>query len=324
MTKKIVLFSTIPDDLLAGLQSQFTVSLFTDPMGTDKTAFQTAIKDADGMIGANILTVNKSLLESAEHLKVLSTISVGYDNYDLDYINQRGIMLTNTPDVLTETTADLGFALMMAAARRLPELMNYIQQGHWQGSVPSPYFAQDIHGKSLGIIGFGRIGQALARRGHHGFGMNILYHSRQRKSEASAFNAQFCELDELLSNADFICVTVPLSAETRHLIGTREFNLMHPQTVFVNIARGPVVDEDALINALQTRRIFAAGLDVFAQEPLPMTSPLLKLPNVVLTPHIGSATQETRYIMAKLAIKNLVAGLTGTKPQNLVNNAVWH
>ncbi|MDR3476715.1 MAG: NAD(P)-dependent oxidoreductase [Gammaproteobacteria bacterium] len=187
-----------------------------------------------------------------------------------------------------------------------------------KGVVDSSYYAQDIHGKRLGIIGFGRIGQAIAKRGHFGFGMEIVYHSRQPKAEAKPFNATFCSLHELLRTADFICVTIPLSPETQQLIGVKEFSLMQPHAVFVNIARGPIVDEEALIEALQSRRIYAAGLDVFSQEPLPMTSPILTLSNVVFTPHIGSATGETRYLMAKLAIQNLTAGLLGNTPPNLV------
>ncbi|MCF5658303.1 2-hydroxyacid dehydrogenase, partial [Pseudomonas poae] len=209
---------------------------------------------------------------------------------------------SNTPDVLTETTADTGFALILATARRVVELADMVRAGQWHKNIGPAHFGSDVHGKTLGIIGMGRIGEALAQRGHFGFGMPVIYHSHSPKPEVDArFGAQYRSLDDLLQQADFVCLTLPLTAETEKLIGAREFALMGPETIFINISRGKVVDEAALVDALQQRTIRAAGLDVFEREPLEHASPLLRLNNVVATPHIGSATHETREAMARCA-----------------------
>ncbi|MBP3363557.1 MAG: D-glycerate dehydrogenase, partial [Pseudomonas sp.] len=250
----------------------------------------------------------------------VASVSVGVDNYDIDYMTERKIQLTNTPDVLTETTADTGFALVLASARRVVELANMVRNGQWVKNVGPEHFGTDVHGKTLGIIGMGRIGEALAQRGHFGFGMPVIYHSNSPKPAVEArFNAQYRSLDELLQEADFICLTLPLTAQTEGLIGAEQFALMRRESIFINISRGKVVDEAALINALQQGQIRAAGLDVFEREPLELTSPLLKLDNVVATPHIGSATFETREAMARCAVENLLAALAGERPANLVN-----
>lgn len=324
MTKKrVVEFSRyMPEPILDTLKTQFDVVSVKDASGEGKAAFREAIKGAHGLLGVGVY-LDASLLEPARHLEIISSISVGYDSYDMDYLNKRGILLTNTPDVLTETTADLGFTLLMTTARRIVEMAAYIAQGHWTHRVGESVFGTDIHGKRLGVIGFGHIGQAIAKRGYGGFGMEVLYHSRRQLEEAKTFNARFCSLDELLSESDFVVVTVPLSVETTRLIGTRELGLMKPESILINIARGAVVDERALVRALQARQIRAAGLDVFEHEPISMDSPLLNMSNVVLTPHIGSATYETRWAMTELAIKNLVDGLNGKRPHSLVNGDVW-
>jgi phosphogluconate 2-dehydrogenase len=249
---------------------------------------------------------------------------VGIDNYDVDYLSQRNILLSNTPDVLTETTADTGFALILATARRVVELANLVRSGQWKQNIGPMHFGNDVHGKTLGIIGMGRIGEALAQRGHFGFGMPVIYHSHSPKPAIEQrFNAQYRSLPQLLEQADFICLTLPLTAETEGLIGAREFALMRPESIFINISRGKVVDETALIEALQRGKIRAAGLDVFEREPLGFESPLLQLDNVVATPHIGSATHETREAMARCAVDNLLAALAGERPPNLVNREVW-
>ena len=222
--------------------------------------------------------------------------------------------------MLTESTADLAFALLMSSARRVAELDAWTKAGQWQASVPPALFGSDVHGKTLGIIGMGRIGEALAQRGHFGFGMPVIYHSNSPKPAVEArFNARYRSLNELLQEADFICLTLPLTAQTEGLIGAEQFALMRRESIFINISRGKVVDEAALINALQQGQIRAAGLDVFEREPLELTSPLLKLDNVVATPHIGSATFETREAMARCAVENLLAALAGERPANLVN-----
>jgi gluconate 2-dehydrogenase len=248
---------------------------------------------------------------------------VGYDNYDVGYFNERGIMLTNTPDVLTESTADLGFSLIMSSARRVAELDAWTKAGQWKRSVEAPHFGTDVHGKTLGIVGMGNIGAAIARRGRLGFNMPILYSGNSRKTEVEQeLGAQFRSLDQLLAEADFVCLVVPLSEKTRHLISTRELGLMKRNAILINIARGPIVDEPALIKALQDGTIRGAGLDVYEKEPL-SESPLFQLSNAVTLPHIGSATSETRQAMADLAYENLRSALLGDKPKNLVNPQVW-
>ena len=246
---------------------------------------------------------------------------VGYDNYDVEYLTQRGIVLSNTPDVLTETTADTIFALILASARRVVELAAFVRTGEWQRGFTSAQYGVNVNSKTLGVLGMGRIGQAVARRARLGFGMKVLYYSRSQVPAAeAAFDARRLPLDELLAQSDFVCVVLPLTSATERLIGAREFALMKPSAIFVNGARGRIVDEAALIEALRNGTIYAAGLDVFEHEPLPPDSPLLTMKNVVALPHIGSATHETRFAMSRLAADNLVAALDG-KPQNVVNRA---
>jgi phosphogluconate 2-dehydrogenase len=322
MRKQIAAFGRqLAEPLVDSLRKEFDVTMIPDPE-TDWSATASAIRGAHGLIGVGF-KLGADLLEAASNLEVVSGIGVGYDIYDLDYLNRRGVLLTNTPGVLTETTADIGFALLMATARRVLELAEYVKQGKWQAGIGNTYYGSDVHGKRLGIVGFGRIGQAVARRGHYGFGMRISYFNRSPKPEAEAMHARHCTLDELLSEADFVCVTIPLTAETVHLIGEKEFARMRPSAFFINIARGRIVDEKALIAALQQGRIRGAGLDVFEKEPLPADSPLVTMPNVVATPHIGSATFETRYAMAALAVTNLISALRGERPANPVNPQVW-
>jgi phosphogluconate 2-dehydrogenase len=275
------------------------------------------------LLGAS-LKLDAELLDLAPGLEAISSVSVGVDNYDIDYLTERRILLTNTPDVLTETTADTGFALILATARRVVELANMVRAGLWQRNVGPAQFGTDVHGKTLGIIGMGRIGEALAQRGHFGFGMPVVYHSHSPKPAVEQrFNAQYRSLPELLQQADFVCLTLPLTAETQGLIGAQQFAQMRPETIFINISRGKVVDEIALIEALRAGQIRAAGLDVFEREPLDADSPLLQLDNVVATPHIGSATHETREAMARCAVENLLAALAGERPKDLVNVQAW-
>ena len=282
-----------------------------------------ALPRAHGLLGAS-LKLDAELLDLAPDLQAIASVSVGVDNYDIDYLTERRILLSNTPDVLTETTADTGFALILATARRVVELANMIREGNWTRNIGPTHFGSDVHGKTLGIIGMGRIGEALAQRGHFGFGMPVIYHSHSPKPAVEQrFNAQYRSLTALLQQADFICLTLPLTAETEGLIGAEEFALMRPESIFINISRGKVVDEMAMIEALSAGQIRAAGLDVFEREPLNQDSPLLQLNNVVATPHIGSATHETREAMARCAVDNLLAALVGERPVNLVNPEVW-
>ncbi|MCU4349819.1 2-hydroxyacid dehydrogenase [Acinetobacter ursingii] len=318
MKQKVIVFSQIDATVLDQLGRDYHVVVLNPKQGDINEQICTEVVDADAMIGAGRL-LNETNLAPAQKLKIISTVSVGYDNYDVDYLTKNNIWLANTPHVLTETTADLAFTLLVSAARKVPELDRWTKQGEWKRTVGPAQFGQDIFGKTLGIIGLGNIGAAVARRGFYGFNMNILYHNRREKlALAQPLNARYCGLDELLSQSDFVVVAVDLNPESKALMGKAQFEKMQSHAVFVNIARGSVVDEEALVYALQQQQIFAAGLDVYQKEPL-QSSPLFSLPNVVTLPHIGSATAETRLKMAKLAHKNLVDALEGRTPQYLVN-----
>ncbi len=325
MTHHVVLYKKLSAPLMERLQAQAEVTLIDDPKSSDGLArLRDALPRADALLGASV-KLDAELLDLAPKLKAVSSVSVGVDNYDIEYLTRRGILLTNTPDVLTETTADTGFALIMATARRVVELANMVRDGQWKQNVGPKHFGSDVHGKTLGIIGMGRIGEAVAQRGHFGFGMPVIYHSHSPKPAVEArFEARYRSLEDLLREADFVCLTVPLTAETEGLIGTEQFAQMRPETIFINIARGKVVDEQAMIAALQNGQIRAAGLDVFEQEPVSPDSPLLRMDNVVATPHMGSATHETREAMARCAVDNLLAALAGDRPNDLVNPAAWH
>ncbi len=319
LKKHVVLYKKLSDALMQRLEEHANVTLIEklDAQGLDQ--LRAALPHAQGLLGAS-LKLDATLLDLAPRLEAVASVSVGVDNYDINYLSERKILLTNTPDVLTETTADTGFALILASARRVVELANLVRNGHWKKNVGPEHFGTDVHGKTLGIIGMGRIGEALAQRGHFGFGMPVIYHSNSPKPAVEArFNAQYRSLEELLQQADFVCLTLPLTPQTENLMGAEQFALMRPESIFINISRGKVVDELALINALQQGQIRGAGLDVFVREPLEPTSPLLQLDNVVATPHIGSATFETREAMARCAVDNLLAALAGTRPANLVN-----
>ena len=304
------------------LQDRADVTLIErlDAHGLDQ--LRAALPQAQGLLGAS-LKLDAQWLDLAPKLEAIASVSVGIDNYDLDYLTARHILLTNTPDVLTESTADLGFTLIMSSARRVAELDAWTKAGQWKASVPPALFGSDVYGKTLGIVGMGNIGAAVARRGRLGFNMPILYSGNSRKTALEQeLGAQFRSLDQLLAEADFVCLVVPLSEKTRHLISQRELKLMKPSAILVNISRGPVVDEPALIEALQNGTIRGAGLDVYEKEPLSQ-SPLFQLPNALTLPHIGSATAETREAMANRAMENQRAALLGERPRDLVNPQVW-
>ncbi|PSL40204.1 gluconate 2-dehydrogenase [Planomicrobium soli] len=264
--------------------------------------------------------IDKAFLEKAPQLKVVSTISVGYDSFDTDAMKEKNVLGTHTPFVLDETVADLVFGLILSAARRLPELDRWVKEGQWGKEKSSERnFGVDVHHTTLGIIGMGRIGEKIARRAALGFEMNVLYNSHSRKPEAEEkYGAQYSDVDALLGASDFVVVMLPLNQETHHYIGEEQFNLMKPDSIFINCARGQVVDEKALVQALQQKKIRGAGLDVFEVEPVEQDNPLLKMDNVVTLPHIGSATHDTRFDMAMRAAENLVAGVTGKVPPDVV------
>ncbi|MBB3188935.1 2-hydroxyacid dehydrogenase [Halomonas cerina] len=323
MKKCILVHGRLTDEQLATLSRDFDIEVFTGTALAEDPAFQAALPRAHGLIGTG-LTITPALLDAAPLLEVMATISVGYDHYPVDELTRRGILLCHTPDVLTETTADTAFALILAAARRVVELADFVRRGDWQASIGEAQFGTNVHGKTLGMIGFGRIGAAVARRGALGFGMRVRYANASPKPALEReLGAERRDLDTLLAESDFICVTVPLTPETEHLVGAREFGLMKPSAIFVNIARGRIVCEAALIAALEKGQIRAAGLDVFEQEPLSPESPLPHMPNVVALPHIGSATRETRDAMAQRAVENITRALKGQQPLNLVNESAW-
>ncbi|SAL42895.1 2-hydroxyacid dehydrogenase [Caballeronia telluris] len=317
--KKIVAYKTLPDDVMSYLSAHAEVKTI-DP--TNHEALTAALKAADGAIGASI-KITPDMLEGAQRLKVLSTISVGYDNFDVDDLTRRGILLTHTPDVLTESTADTVFALILATARRVVELAEWVKAGNWQSSIGEACFGVDVQGKTLGIVGLGRIGGAVARRAALGFRMNVLYTNRHPNAQAeNDYGAKRVELDELLAKSDFVCLQVPLTEATRGMIGAAQLRAMKKTAILINASRGPTVDEPALIEALKNGTILGAGLDVFEKEPLPADSPLLAMKNVVALPHIGSATHETRHAMSRNAAENLIGALQGTLDVNIVNPQV--
>jgi len=256
--------------------------------------------------------IDKELLDLVPNLKVISNDAVGYDNFDIPLMKERGIIGTNTPSVLDETTADTAIALMLAAARRITELDQYVKEGHWVDGPEERFFGYDVHSATLGIIGMGRIGEAVARRGKLGFNMNVIYYNRSRKPQVEeALGVQYAPIEQLLKVSDFVVLLTPLTSETKYLMDENQFALMKKTAVFINISRGKTVNEASLVKALQEKKIYAAGLDVFEQEPIDLNNPLLKMKNVITTPHIGSATAKTHHAMAALAAKNLVIACMG-------------
>jgi len=277
------------------------------------------IVDVDGIVCLITEKMDAEVIERAHRCRVIAQVAVGYDNIDMAAATRRGIYVTNTPGVLTETTADMGWAILMATARRVVEGDKFTRSGRWKTWELMGFTGQDVHGATLGIVGLGRIGAAIARRAK-GFAMPILYHNRARAEALEAeLGARYVSLDDLLRQSDFVMVSTALTPETRHLIGERELGLMKPNAILVNIARGPIVDQRALYRALVDRKIWAAGLDVFEVEPVPMDEPLLRLDNVVVPPHLGSGSIATRTKMATMAAENCLAGVMGKLPPNVVN-----
>jgi len=281
-----------------------------------------AMRNVDAVMPCG-LRVGAEAIGGASKLRVIANIGAGYDNIDLDACNRKRIVVTNTPDVLTEATADLAFALLLAAARRVVEGDRYVRQGSWPCWQWNAMWGAELHAKTLGLYGFGRIAQAVARRGR-GFSMRVLYYARHRVSAIieKELAAELVDRETLLRESDFLSVHVPLMPETRHCIGKSELARMKPSAFLINTARGNVLDEEALVQALQAGQLRGAGLDVYENEPR-VHPALLEMRNVVLLPHVGSATAETRMRMALLAAKNLLAALNGQRPPNLINSQVW-
>jgi glyoxylate/hydroxypyruvate/2-ketogluconate reductase len=308
----------IPTEVEAYIAEHCAYSIWDrkDPIPTD--VLQEQLLQANGLLTSG-RKIDSNFLEAAPELMAVSTITVGYNHFDVKAMKAHGVIGTNTPDVLNETVADLVFALILSTARRTPELDRYVKDGLWQPGDNENLFGIDVHHSSLGIIGMGRIGDAIARRAKFGFNMEVSYYNRSRReSSEQQYGAIYKTLEELLRTSDFVLLMTPLTPETSRLIGREQFKMMKKTAIFINASRGQTVDETALIEALHEGTIHAAGLDVFEQEPIGPDSPLLRMPNVVTLPHIGSATARTRFEMAMLAARNLVLAVTGQTPHNVV------
>jgi lactate dehydrogenase-like 2-hydroxyacid dehydrogenase len=325
MKPRVLVTRVIPDDGLDPVREACDVDLWEDELPPPRDELLRRVEGVDGLLSLLTDTVDDELLDVAgAGLKVVSNFAVGFDNIDVAACTRRRIPAGNTPGVLTETTADLAFALMMAAARRIPEAADYVRDDRWKTWGPMLLMGVDIHGATLGIVGFGRIGREMARRGR-GFGMRILYHDVHPASadDEAQLGATRVEMDELLRESDFVSLHVNLTDETHHLIDADALAGMKPTAVLVNTSRGPVVDHGALESALREGTIFAAGLDVTEPEPLPADHPLVGLPNCVVLPHIASASRVTRGKMAAMAAANLLAGLRGERLPTPINPEVY-
>ncbi|MFL6558737.1 MAG: 2-hydroxyacid dehydrogenase [Bacillus sp. (in: firmicutes)] len=315
MKPKIYITRMLPKEIIDKLSGEFHVRMWEEEdIPVPRKELLKEIEDVDGLICLFTERIDEEVLRRAQNLRVISNVAVGYNNIDIEAAAKRGIIVTNTPGVLTETTADLTFALLMAAARRVVEASDYLRSGKWGSWSMMQLTGQDIYGATLGIIGLGRIGEALVKRAK-GFDMKVLYNNRTRKQEKEQeLGIHYVGLKDLLEQSDYVCLLLPYSPEVHHLIGKEELSLMKSNAILINTGRGGLVDEDALFQALKDGEIWAAGLDVFEQEPVPVDHPLLTLPNVVTLPHIGSASVKTRLRMAHLAADNLKNVLNGNEP----------
>lgn len=318
MKPKVYVARPIPAEVEAYLREHAEVRKWEHERPITRDQLKEEIGDAEGLLIAGT-PITEELLASAPCLKVVSNITVGYNNLQIDAFQARGVLATHTPFVLDDTVADLAFTLILAASRRVVELDHWVRDGKWQKGQEAELFGVDVHHATLGIIGLGRIGERIARRAIFGFDMKVLYHNRNRKPQVEfELGVTYASMEELLKTSDIVLLMLPLTEETRGLIGAREFDMMKRTAVFVNVARGPIVDEAALVEALQQRKIYAAGLDVFEREPIDPNHPLLQCTNVVTLPHIGSATAATRMKMAERAAYNLIHALQGSKEIDLI------
>ncbi|AFM00622.1 MULTISPECIES: D-glycerate dehydrogenase [Desulfitobacterium] len=323
MKPKIFITRKIPEDILALMEEACEVKIWPEEDTTvPRSILEQEIREVDGLYCLLTESIDDSLLALGKNLKIVSNMAVGYNNIDIEAATARNILVTNTPGVLTETTADLTFALLMMTARRMEEASQYLRQGKWKTWSPMLLAGQDIFGATLGIVGMGRIGEALAKRAK-GFDMKIIYYNRTPKPEVEKkLGVLYSSLEELLKESDFVCILTPYTTETRNLIGKKELELMKPTSILINTSRGGIVNEEDLYEALVHHKIYAAGLDVFDKEPLSTNHPLLTLTNCVALPHIGSATIKTRREMARLAAQNLITFLQGQQPPHCVNPSV--
>ena len=312
----------LPQEILDRLDAHFEVDLWDSDFPPDPDSLREHVMQAHGLFSLLTDRIDAALISTSPLLRVVSNMAVGTDNIDLAAATARGIPVGNTPGVLTETTADFTFALLTAAARRIVDGDSYIRAGQWKTWGPSVLLGRDLFGATLGIVGFGAIGQAVARRAQ-GFSMRVLYTRRSAMPPPPGVDATSVSLDSLLQEADFVSLHVPLTEETRHMIGSRELALMKETAILVNTARGGVIDQAALVDALRLGRPAVAALDVTATEPIDSQDELLTLPNVVITPHIASASVATRLRMANMAVDNLLAGLSGARLPNCANPEVY-
>lgn len=320
---KVYVTRLIPEEGLNMILEACDAEVWEGELPPPREVLLEKVKGKDGLLSLLTDKVDAELMDTAGTLKVISNYAVGYDNIDVRAATERGIPVGNTPGVLTDTTADFAFTLLMAVARRVVEAVDYVRAGKWKTWGPRLLLGQDVHGATLGLIGFGRIGQAMARRAR-GFDMRVLYYDIRRNEKAEAeLGATFVDMDTLLRESDFVSIHTDLNETTYHLIDAEAFDKMKPTAILINTARGPIVDPQALAEALEKGKIAGAGLDVTEPEPINMDSPLLKFPNCVIAPHIASASVATRGLMARMAAENLLAGLRGERLPNCVNPEVY-
>lgn len=318
---KPVIFITrkLPEEAVSPLKERFTVRMWDEEeIEVPRDVLKAEVQEADALWVTISDSIDREIIEAAPKLKVISNLAVGFNNIDVEAAKEHGIVVTNTPDVLTETTADLAFALLLASARRVTEADRVLRNGEWKSWAPMQLTGMDAFGATLGIIGMGRIGEAAARRAK-GFDMRVLYHNRSRKPEAEAeFGFQYAELNTLLQESDFLLIFAPLTPETKNMIDEKELELMKETAILLNVARGGIVNEDALYHALKNGVIWGAGLDVFEVEPVSLDHPLLTLPNVTVLPHIGSASIRTRLAMMEMNRQAIIDVLEGREPKNKI------
>ena len=319
MRYKIVVYRTIEEQVLQYLRKDNEVIYIKELTPENIPYFMKHIQNADALIGSG-LKIDAELLENCQNLKVVSNISVGTDNLDLPLLKQKSIVATNTPHVLDESVADIVFGLLLSVARRITELDKYIRDGKWETTIGEELFGRDVHGKVVGIVGLGNIGEAVAKRAYAGFGMDVLYHNRSRNTNAEEYyNAEYTSLEELLNRSDYVVNLIPANQTTEKYFGENEFASMQTHAFFINASRGSIVDEQALYSALVSREIAGAALDVFQIEPTKASHPLFSLSNIVVTPHIGSATKETRRKMQMVAADCVLKVFAGEQPLYIID-----
>ncbi|ANQ53826.1 glyoxylate reductase [Thermosipho affectus] len=313
---KVFITYKIPEKGIKLLKEKFHVDVYEGKNFLTKGEMLERVKDADAVITQLRDPIDREFIDAGKKLKIIANYAVGYNNIDVEYAKEKGIFVTNTPDVLTEATADIAWALILAVARKIIPADKFVREGKFEGWKPHLFLGYEIYGKTLGIIGMGRIGKAVARRAL-GFGMNVIYHNRKKVEDDYKYNAKYVDLETLLKESDFISINAPLTKETYHLLDSEKLSLLKPTAIIVNTARGPIVDEKVLYDLLKDGKIAGAGFDVYENEPK-ITKGLEKLNNVVLLPHIGSATFQTREKMAIMVAENVIDALEGRIPKNLV------